>query len=170
MNSVEHVLPCNGQTDNAPRLIEEILASHPFLEGMTAHQRRILTDCAMVSRFAPGELIFREGDPANRFYLIHKGKVALESYVSDKGIIQIDEIGSGNLLGWSWLFPPYYWHFDARAVEPTIAVFFYGTPLREECETDHDFGYELMKRMAEVVIKRLQCTRRQLLDIHGFKK
>ncbi len=122
----------------------------------------------MLSSFAPGELIFREGDPANRFYLIHKGKVALESYVRERGTVLIQNIGSGDLLGWSWLFPPYYWHFDARAVEPVEAVFFYGTPLRDECEADHDFGYELLKRMTEVVIKRLQGTRRQLLDSYGL--
>ena len=67
------------------------------------------------------------------------------------------------MLGWSWLFPPYYWHFDARAVELTEAVFLHGAPLREECEADHDLGYELVKRMAEVMLKRLQATRRQLL-------
>ncbi len=148
--------------------VEAILATHPFLQGLSPHQKRILSDCAMLSSFAPGELIFREGDPANRFYLIHKGKVALESYVRERGTVLIQNIGSGDLLGWSWLFPPYYWHFDARAVEPVEAVFFYGTPLRDECEADHDFGYELLKRMTEVIIKRLQGTRRQLLDSYGL--
>jgi CRP/FNR family transcriptional regulator, cyclic AMP receptor protein len=148
--------------------VEEVLAAHPFLKGMSQHQRRILSDCAMLSSFAPGELIFREGDPANRFYLIHEGKVALESHVRERGTLLIQTIGSGDLLGWSWLFPPYYWHFDARAIEPSEAVFFYGTPLRDECEADHDFGYELLKRMTEVVIKRLQASRRQLLDSYGL--
>jgi CRP/FNR family transcriptional regulator, cyclic AMP receptor protein len=148
--------------------VEEVLAAHPFLKGMSQHQRRILSDCAMLSSFAPGELIFREGDPANRFYLIHEGKMALESHVRERGTVLIQTIGSGDLLGWSWLFPPYYWHFDARAIEPSEAVFFYGTPLRDECEADHDFGYELLKRMTEVVIKRLQASRRQLLDSYGL--
>ena len=70
---------------------------------------------------------------------------------------------AGEVCGWSWLFPPYHWHFDARAVEPTEAIFFYGTRLREQCENDHDLGYELMKRMASVIIRRLQTTRRHLL-------
>ena len=143
--------------------VDSILAVHPFVRGISAHHRRLLTDCAMITRFTPGELIFREGDPANRFYLIHQGTVALESHVRGSGTYRLETIGSGDLLGWSWLFPPYYWHFAARALEPTIAVFFYGTPLREECEADHDLGYELMRRMAEVVIRRLQCARRQLL-------
>jgi CRP-like cAMP-binding protein len=142
-----------------------LLAEHPFLKGLSPHQIRLLTDCAMVVNFKPGELVFREGDPANRFYLIHRGKVALESQVRDRGIAPIQEVGPGEVVGWSWLFPPYYWHFDARAVEPTEALFFYGTPLREQCESDHDLGYELIKRMSEVMVKRLQATRRQFQNL-----
>lgn len=145
--------------------VEKILADHPFLKGLTPHHCRLLADCAMVTRFQPGEVIFREGDPANRFYLILSGKIAIESYVREKGNQLIQTIGAGDVLGWSWLFPPYYWHFDARALEVTAAVFFYGTPLRTECEADHDLGYELMRRMAEVMLQRLQATRRQLLDL-----
>jgi CRP/FNR family transcriptional regulator, cyclic AMP receptor protein len=145
--------------------VEQLLARHPFLEGLSPHQIRLLTDCAMVVKFQAGEQIFTEGDPANRFYLIHQGKVALESYTRDKGFTPIQTIGAGEVLGWSWLFPPYYWHFDARAVEPTVAIFFYGTPLCNECEADHDLGYELMKRMAEVMMSRLQATRRKLLNL-----
>jgi CRP/FNR family cyclic AMP-dependent transcriptional regulator len=161
--------PENGHCKVRKAPLEAILAAHPLLEGLSPHQRRILTDCAMLTSFAPGELIFREGDPANRFYLIHKGEVALESYVREQGPVLIQNIGAGDVLGWSWLFPPYYWHFDARAIEETEAVFFYGTPLREECEADHDFGYELLKRMTEVIINRLQSTRRQLLNFYGIR-
>ena len=96
---------------------------------------------------------------------IQQGKVALESGVGDRGTILIQTIGAGEVLGWSWLFPPYYWHFDARALEPTRAIFFYGTRLREYCEEDHDLGYDLIKRMAQVVLTRLQATRRQLLEV-----
>jgi CRP/FNR family cyclic AMP-dependent transcriptional regulator len=142
------------------------LPKHPFLEGLSPHQLRLLTDCAMVVKFKTGELIFREGDPANRFYLITEGRIALESYVQDRGTTLIQTVGTGDVLGWSWLFPPYYWHFDARAVEPSEAIFFYGAPLRDECETDHDLGFELVKRMAEVMMKRLQAARRQLLQVH----
>jgi CRP-like cAMP-binding protein len=116
----------------------------------------------MLTRFRAGELLFREGDPANRFYLILAGKVALEAHLRDQGVARIQIVENGDVLGWSWLFPPYYWHFDARAVEDTEAVFFYGTPLREECETDHDLGYEMVSRVARVMMERLQATRRQL--------
>ena len=71
------------------------------------------------------------------------------------------------MLGWSWLFPPYYWHFDARALQPTKAIFFYGTWLRENCERDHDFGYELIKRVSAVVIARLQTVRKRVVELES---
>jgi CRP-like cAMP-binding protein len=146
-----------------PADVERIISSHPFLEGMNAHQLGLLSDCAKPEHFAAHELIFREGDPANRFYLLQTGRVALQSCVPDAGRVCIERIGAGEVLGWSWLFPPYLWHFDARALEPTEAVFIYGAPLREECESDHELGYELTKRMAAVMMRRLQRTRRLLL-------
>jgi len=144
--------------------LESIIAELPFLKGLHSKHLQTLADNAMQSHFETGELIFREGDPANRFYLIQHGQVALESSPKDRPVIRIQTIGAGDVLGWSWLFPPYYWHFDARALEATSAIFFYGTRLREECEKDHDLGYELMKRMAGVMLQRLQATRRQLLE------
>jgi CRP-like cAMP-binding protein len=145
--------------------VETLVRTHPFLQGMTPHQHRILASCAMRAHFGPGETIFRAGDSANRFYLILSGKLVLESQGKGRGMVSIQTIGAGDVLGWSWLFPPYTWHFDASAVEPTEAIFIYGTPLREECETDHELGYELMKRLAEVMLARLQATRWQLLGL-----
>jgi len=144
---------------------ESIVSTHPFLKGMSGHQHRILSDCAMQAHFNPNELIFGEGEPADRFYLIRNGTVALEAYVKDKGNTLIEKIGPGDVLGWSWLFPPYFWHFSARALEPTDALFIYAKPLREECESDHDLGYELMKRISEVIMRRLQATRKKALGL-----
>ena len=137
-----------------------LIAEHPFLAGMRPAHLDVLADCAMQTEFAQGQLIFREGDLANRFYLIQQGRVALESR-GDERTVLVQTLGAGDVLGWSWLFPPYYWHFDARTVAPTKAIFFYGTRLRTQCEEDHEFGYELIKRMAEVMIRRLQATRLQ---------
>ena len=148
---------------SAVKAVETVIAEHPFLKGIKPEHIRILTSCAMRMTFRENELIFREGDPANRFYLIEQGKVSLEAPRRDEPGEPIQMVGPGEPLGWSWLYPPYYWHFDALAVEPTTAIFFYGTRLREACEEDHDFGYELMKRMTQVVIHRLQATRKQLL-------
>ena len=82
----------------------------------------------------------------------------------DRPPVPIQTLGAGDVLGWSWLFPPYYWNFDARATEQTQAVFFYGTRLREKCEDDSQLGYEMMKRMSAVMLQRLQATRKQLLE------
>jgi CRP-like cAMP-binding protein len=138
---------------------------HPFLRGLRVEHLATLSRSSMTAHFEPGDWIFREGDPANRFYLIHRGAVALESTKTGQDPVLIQTLGAGDVLGWSWLFPPYTWHFDARAVERTQATFFYGTRLREECEQDHALGHELMKRTAAVVIERLQAARRQLLDV-----
>ncbi len=103
--------------------LEADVAAHSFLVGMSAHHIRLLADCAMRSLFEAGNVIFREGETANRFYLIEHGKVALESSTLGEPV-RIEEIGDGDLLGWSWLFPPYAWHFTARALEHTTAIFF----------------------------------------------
>lgn len=147
--------------------LEALVSTHPFLQGLTFRQLSILSAHAMRSHFAAGQVIFREGDPANRFYLILTGQVALESCTRERGRILIQTLGPGDVLGWSWMFPPFTWHFDARALEPTEAVFFYGTRLREQCEEDRDLGYELIRRAAQVLIERLQATRKKLLQAHA---
>ena len=115
-------------TESREKLEKEV-AAHPFLIGMGERHIRLLADCAMRSHFHAGGVIFREGEAANRFYLIMRGKVGLESSTLGEPI-RIEEIHDGDLLGWSWLFPPYAWHFTSRALEETDAIFFYGTILR----------------------------------------
>ncbi len=151
-----------GET-RASKPILDVLAEHPFLSGLKPAYLAALEDNSLRMTFQPGEVIFREGDPANRFYLIETGKVSLESNPRNSPPMSIQVIGPGDVLGWSWLFPPYYWHFDACAIEPTTVIFFYGTRLRQQCEDNHDLGYELMKRMAAIAIGRLQATRKQLV-------
>ena len=143
------------------------VALHPFLAGMNRTQLALLTDCAMASHFKPGQVIMREGENANRFYLIESGKVVLESGEGFGEPVIVEMIGAGNLLGWSWMFPPYVWHFTARAVEATKAIFFYGTILREYCERDNSLGYEFFKRMSPVMLRRLQAARKKMLSLHA---
>lgn len=147
------------------------LAAHPFFKGLPAPQLDLLLNNSMEVEFPAGKSIFVEGEHANRFYLVLEGEVALESSAKDKqgGPRLIQTIGAGDVLGWSWLFPPYFWRFDARAIKPTKAIFIYGTRVRELCENDPKLGYELMKRTAEVVIERLQAARRQLVEQTGKK-
>jgi CRP/FNR family transcriptional regulator, cyclic AMP receptor protein len=131
------------------------VALHPFLVGMNRRQLALLTSCAMTVQFNKGQVIFREGDLADRFYLIESGNVALESTSGP----------DDPLLGWSWMFPPHTWTFTARAAETTTAIFFYGTTLREYCERDHTLGYELLKRMSSMMYQRMQAARNTMLTI-----
>jgi CRP/FNR family transcriptional regulator, cyclic AMP receptor protein len=144
------------------------LAAQPLFRGLPGRQLEVLAADAMPAEFKTDEMIFYEGGSANRFYLLISGKVALELPGDERDYkrkpLLIATIGTGCVLGWSWLFPPYSWQFNARAVTPVKAIFFYGTRLREQCEHDHELGYELMKRTAEVIVGRLQATRRHLFE------
>jgi CRP/FNR family transcriptional regulator, cyclic AMP receptor protein len=137
--------------------------AHPFLDDLHPDHLAILASCAMPTRFVTDQIIFREGDMANRFYLILEGRVGVGADAPDRPPVLVEHLAAGDVLGWSWLFPPYVWNFTARAVEPVRATFFYGTWLREQCEAKPVFGYELMKRTAAVAVRRLQATRQELV-------
>lgn len=130
---------------------------------MNAEPLATLAACAMPTAFDADQMIFREGEIANRFYLLLEGRVQLEAEAPDRPAVPVDLLGAGDVLGWSWLLPPYTWNFTARTIEPVKAVFFYGTWLRERGETDPVLGYELMRRTAVVLMHRLQATRQQLV-------
>ncbi len=155
------------QTETKTESMATRVELHPFLAGMNRTQLALLTDCAMASHFKAGQVIMCEGETANRFYLIETGKVVLESGEGFGPPVVVETVGAGDLLGWSWMFPPYVWHFTARAVEPTEAIFFYSTILREYCERDPSLGYELFKRIAPVMLRRLQSARKRMLYIHA---
>jgi CRP-like cAMP-binding protein len=143
------------------------LAEHPFLKDLTAQQIQDVAGCAVDARFEAGTFIFHAGESATRFYIITHGAVALEIFVPGRGAMTIVTLHAGEALGWSWLFPPYHWHFDARALEPTTAIAFDAPCLRALCDADHDLGFRLMTRIAHTIGERLQATRLQLLDVYG---
>jgi CRP/FNR family cyclic AMP-dependent transcriptional regulator len=147
--------------------LERVLSEHPFLSGMSPEHIQLLVGCASNVVFKAGEYVFKEGQPANSFYFIRHGLVQVETYVPQKGPVIIRSRDAGEIFGWSWLVPPYRWHFDARAVELTRAIALDGECLRGKCEEDHDLGYEIMKRFALVIAERLEATRLQLLDVYG---
>jgi CRP-like cAMP-binding protein len=147
--------------------LERILAAHPFFKGMEPIYHQLFVDCASNVRFEAGEYIFREGEVANQFYLIRHGRVAVEVSTPERGSVIVQSLGEGDVLGWSWMMPPYRWHFDARAVELTRAIALDGRCLRERSEEDHDLGFQLMRRAAQVMEERFQATRLPLLDIDG---
>lgn len=147
--------------------LEPVIAAHPFFRDLDPRYLHLIVGCAANVRFDAGQYLFREGEEANHFYLIRQGKVALEIFTPEEGPRIIQTLSEGEVLGWSWLFPPYRWHDDARALELTRAIAFDGACLRKKCEQDHDLGYELMKRFSQVLMQRLQATRLQLLDLYG---
>ena len=144
--------------------IERRLAAHPFLKGMSRHHLELLALCAMPTEFDAGQIIFLEGDPANGFYLIETGTVVLEGKTSDGESVVIDTVSAGEPLGWSWLFPPYLWHFDARATEACTAVCLSGIMLRQHRDEDLSLSHELFKRTTEVIVRRLQAARGKLIS------
>ena len=149
------------------RDLESILEKQPFLAGVEGRHRRLMLGCARNRRFNTGAYLLREGAPADEFYLIRQGRVALEIASPDKAPIVIATLGTGDIVGASWLIPPYLWRLDARAVEPVLAIGMDAACLRGKCEEDHDLGYEMMKRFLPIFVKRLHATRLQLLDVYG---
>ena len=151
-----------------PSLIES-LAGEPFLKGMEPRLLEALAGCASQVTFKPGELIAHEGDAAAAFFILTQGRVAVEVFVPGRPPITIQSLDDGDVLGWSWFYPPYHWHFDARATGPTRCIRFDAPALRRMCDADHDLGYELAKRFANVVYERLQATRMQLIDVYAVR-
>jgi CRP-like cAMP-binding protein len=145
--------------------LESIINSHPFFHGMKPQHLAMLHKGAKQARFHPGDTLFKEGEPANRFFLIQQGNIALEAHEPADGTAVVQCVHEGDVIGWSWLFPPFTWHLRARALDPTKVIVLDGAHLLSMAEAHHDFGYELMKRVAQVVIQRLQSTRRQLLEL-----
>lgn len=148
----------------------ELLARHPFLAGIEEEPLRRLAPWASPSAFAAGARIFSEGGKANRFWLIRDGRVALDTYVPGRGEVVVDTIGPGAVLGWSWLFPPYRWHFGATAVVPTHTLELDAAGVAGLCGNDPALGNQLYRRFMAVVIDRLQATRLRLLDLYGSRR
>jgi CRP/FNR family cyclic AMP-dependent transcriptional regulator len=145
----------------------EALANHPFLHGMSRDHLTVLAGAASDVTFPVRHRLFEDGGGANRFWLIQSGQVALDLHVPGQGRMKIDTIGMGELLGWSWLFPPYKWAFGAVAASRVEAFEFDGRAVRALCESDPALGYDLTGRLAHVVAKRLQATRVRLITASG---
>ncbi|HQR80543.1 MAG TPA: cyclic nucleotide-binding domain-containing protein [Actinomycetota bacterium] len=149
------------------RTIAELLEDSPFFAGLDAQALAVFAGCAQTARFDTGELLFRAGQPADTFYVIRHGLVSIEMHAPAKGAVTLTTLDDGEVVGWSWLIPPYVWVFDARAAAPTSAVSFDGACLRAKCDADPALGYALMQRVSQMMYERLQATRVQLLDLYG---
>ena len=147
--------------------IDELLRESPAFACLEPPQLEVIAGCATNVHFDADEMLFREGDPADTFYLVRSGSVALEMFVPPRGALLIETIDEGEVIGWSWLFAPYRWHFDARTLAPVRATGFDGACLRGKCDADPALGYALMSCFARLMIERLQSTRLRLLDVYG---
>jgi CRP/FNR family transcriptional regulator, cyclic AMP receptor protein len=143
------------------------LADHPFMQGLDSGLVRDIGECATDVLFTAGQTIFKEGEDARYCCLLWDGKVSIEMFRLDQGSIVLQTVGAGDVLGWSWLLPPYRWRFDARATEPTRAVALDAAKLRALCDAHPDRGYALVLQVVQVMEQRLQATRQQLLEGQG---
>jgi CRP-like cAMP-binding protein len=149
--------------------LERIIREHRFFADIDTAFSGLVTGCAKNVRFEGGAYLFHEGEAADQFYLIREGRVALEITAPGRGAITFQTVGEGEIVGISWLIPPYRWTYDAKALERIRAISIDATCIRRKCEDDHDLGYELMKRFVPVLIERLHATRLQMLDVYGAK-
>ncbi|MBK7140781.1 MAG: cyclic nucleotide-binding domain-containing protein [bacterium] len=146
--------------------LERYVAEHPFFSGMSEKHIQLIVGCASNIRYDAGQQIDRAGEDANHFFLVRSGRVAIEIVSPASGPITIATVGDGEVVGWSWLFPPYVHHFDSRAIDLTRAIALDGKCLRQKCENDHELGYELFKRFANIMEQRIENARMQLLDLY----
>lgn len=138
------------------------LATMDFFAGFSPHHLAQIARYSKRTRFAAEDMLFEQGELANRFYVIKTGHVAIELNVGGRRVL-LQEIGPGEPVGFSWFFNTDTMHFTARALEPLEAVFFYGTLLREECELDRDLGYEMLRRTSQTMLERLEAMNKLLV-------
>jgi CRP/FNR family cyclic AMP-dependent transcriptional regulator len=146
--------------------IENYLPEHPFFAGLDEPTIALIAGCAVNAHVRPSEFVFREGEPADTFYVIRNGRVAIQMR-QPTGSVVLDAAHAGDVVGWSWLVPPYRWSFDAVATEDTRVIAFDGACLRGKCEADPALGYELLQRVVQVMSSRLHSARVRLLDLYG---
>lgn len=147
--------------------IEALLAEHPFFKDMLPNYRALIAGCGKNVVFDAGQLIAKDTEPADQFFAIRHGRVSIELHSPERGSLILQTLEAGDIVGWSWLFPPYRWTFDVRAIERVRAISFDGECLRGKCERDPAMGYDFMKRFAQTFMQRLQAARLQLLDLYG---
>lgn len=150
--------------------LDRLLAEHPFFQDFDADALALMAGCARNERFEAGQTIFSQGEQADRFYIIRHGQVSLEIAVPAKGRLVLQTLGEGDVLGWSWLVPPYTWTFGARADGLVRAISLDATCLRNKCEQNHELGYRLLQRFVPVMAERLTAARLQLQDIYAPSK
>lgn len=146
--------------------ITESLAALPFFEGMPEEYLEFISGCASHAHFSEGEFLLLEGSEADHFFAIREGLAALEIEAANK-TFTLQTVQEGNVVGWSWMIPPYTWHYDVRAITPVSAIRFNALCVRDKCDADPRFGYEVLRRFSRLVIQRLMVTRMLLIDMYS---
>jgi CRP-like cAMP-binding protein len=147
--------------------LDRYIREHPFFAGLAEDYVKLIVGCARNIAFKPGEFLYRHGDPADAFFLIRHGRVALEMSAPGRTAVTFQTVGAGEIVGVSWLLPPYRWSYDARAIDLVRAIAMDAKCLRDKCDSDHDLGYDMMLRFVPVLVNRLQATRMQILDVYA---
>jgi CRP/FNR family transcriptional regulator, cyclic AMP receptor protein len=147
--------------------ITDLVTDCELFDGLSLRHLQAIAACGRLERFPGGAAILGEGRPADRFFVLREGTVALETASPGRGRLVIQTLGRGDALGWSWLFPPHRWHLDATACENVVALAFDAACVRGRCDADHELGYELMGRFADVMLRRLTFTRLLLRDVYA---
>ena len=147
-------------------LLRSMINEHPLFEGLDNHNIYALQGCASEIEFDAHSEVFQYGEPANTFYLIGEGRISLDIAIPARGVIPIQTLQYGDVVGWSWMYPPYQWHFSGRALEDTNAIVFDADCVRTLMLQDREFGFEMMMRFSQIVIERLQAARIQMVDMY----
>ena len=146
---------------------EEVLTEHPFFKGISDDHLEFLVSVARPLHVESNRFLFRQGSAADCFLVLHRGDMAIELHVGARGARIIQTVSPGEVVGWSWLYPPYRWMFDGRALTTVDCLCLDGEAVRTRMEEDHEFGYEVFRRFGEVIVEALNRTRLQLLDVYG---
>ena len=152
------------------KTVAAFVDEHPLFDGLDREQSAFVAGCGRLRRFDAGDVLARENDPADCFYLLIEGRAVIETHQHNRPPVPLLSLNTGDVIGWSWLIPPYRWQFDARAVSDLRTVELDGRCLRDKCETDPRLGFDLLKRLAAMMAERIHSTRFQLLDVYRPRK
>ncbi|GAB3096289.1 cyclic nucleotide-binding domain-containing protein [Aestuariicella hydrocarbonica] len=149
------------------KTVAQFVSEHSLFKGMKPDQVDFIASCGQLRRFAEGDYLTRENDPADFFYLLLEGHAVIETHQHNQPPVPLLSLTDNDIIGWSWLIPPYRYQFDARALSRLRTVRLDGRCIRAKCDTDPALGFELLKRLAAVLVQRIHGARFQLLDVYS---
>ena len=149
-----------------PSVEPAALRDHPFTRTLSSEQLERLLPCAREVQYREDTFIIREGDAADTLYLLRTGSIALEEHIPGRGVVTVESLCAGDILGLSWLFPAARWTLDARCVEPVQALALRADCLRERMNDDQALGFELLTQLVQTLYQRLVRVRLQRLDVY----